>query len=269
MRKRNGFTLIELLVVISIIVLLMAILLPTLQQVKKQAKAVKCQANLHKWGLAFSMYTGDYDGRFFPWTPFSFADYFPRSYCYWPCTMRTYCGDTNDVLLCPAATTPNDEVWAAGDKSSAWAQTIPVSPNGATLYGSYGLNAWIGDAQDVSALYIREMWKTPFVKGAAHVPVLTGGRWAGTWPLGPAEPPPEHEGARSSGFFGSMDYVCINRHNGGINGLLMDWSVRKLGLKELWTLKWHREWNTAGLWTKAGGVQPEDWPEWMRGFKDY
>jgi hypothetical protein len=22
-------------------------------------------------------------------------------------------------------------------------------------------------------------------------------------------------------------------------------------------------------WTKAGGVKPEDWPPWMRRFKDY
>ena len=49
----------------------------------------------------------------------------------------------------------------------------------------------------------------------------------------------------------------------------MDWSVRKVGLKELWTLKWHHEYDTAGPWTKAGGVQPEDWPQWMRSFKDY
>jgi len=62
---------------------------------------------------------------------------------------------------------------------------------------------------------------------------------------------------------------CINRHNGHINVLFMDWSVRKVGLKELWTLKWHSKWDTAGPWTKAGGVLPEDWPEWMRRFKDY
>ena len=54
-----------------------------------------------------------------------------------------------------------------------------------------------------------------------------------------------------------------------INGLFMDWSVRRIGLKELWTLKWYEDYNTAGPWTKAGGVQPSDWPKWMRKFKDY
>jgi prepilin-type processing-associated H-X9-DG protein len=66
-----------------------------------------------------------------------------------------------------------------------------------------------------------------------------------------------------------MNWACIERHVGGTNGLFMDWSVRKIGLKELWTLKWHREYNTRGPWTKAGGARPEDWPEWMRRFKDY
>jgi hypothetical protein len=48
-----------------------------------------------------------------------------------------------------------------------------------------------------------------------------------------------------------------------------DWSVRKVGLKGLWTLKWHREYNTGGPWTRAGGVRAEDWPAWMRKLKDY
>ncbi|MHC4534918.1 MAG: hypothetical protein ACYS6K_13295 [Planctomycetota bacterium] len=51
--------------------------------------------------------------------------------------------------------------------------------------------------------------------------------------------------------------------------LFMDWSARKIGLKELWKFKWHREYDTEGPWTKAGGVQPLDWPEWMRNFKEY
>jgi len=63
--------------------------------------------------------------------------------------------------------------------------------------------------------------------------------------------------------------MCINRHDGGINVLFMDWSARKVGLKELWTLKWHRQFNTAGAWTIRGGVEAQDWPQWMRRFKDY
>ena len=51
--------------------------------------------------------------------------------------------------------------------------------------------------------------------------------------------------------------------------LVMDFSARKVGLKELWTLKWHRQYDTWGPWTRAGGVRPEHWPEWMRNFKEY
>ena len=36
----------------------------------------------------------------------------------------------------------------------------------------------------------------------------------------------------------TMTRVCLNRHSGGINMLFRDWSVRKVGLKENWTLNW-------------------------------
>jgi hypothetical protein len=49
----------------------------------------------------------------------------------------------------------------------------------------------------------------------------------------------------------------------------MDWSVRKVGLKELWKLKWHRRFNINGPWTQAGGAQLSDWPQWMRKFKEH
>jgi len=96
--------------------------------------------------------------------------------------------------------------------------------------------------------------------------------WAHVRMYDDKSPPPEYDAIptrelRSA--CAACDSVCINRHDGGINSLLMDWSVRKVGLKELWTLKWHPEYNTQGPWTKAGGVKPEDWPAWMRRFKDY
>jgi prepilin-type N-terminal cleavage/methylation domain-containing protein len=59
-----GFTLIELLVVIAVIALLMAILMPALNLAKKQARATACQMNLHQWAVIWSLYTGDYEGRF-------------------------------------------------------------------------------------------------------------------------------------------------------------------------------------------------------------
>jgi prepilin-type N-terminal cleavage/methylation domain-containing protein/prepilin-type processing-associated H-X9-DG protein len=251
MRKGMGFTMIELLVVIAIIVLLMALLLPTLQRVGRQAKAVACQANLRQWGLAFSMFTSDNNDRFVGDSGLFIG----------------YLCDTNDMRLCPIVIKhkerPDDPRvlagisygWRIGGKFSAWAH---VSPSGATIYGSYGINDFIRDGgQEL-------FWRTHNIKNTATVPVYldcivpSGGPSA-------CDTPPEYDD-----MFGSrMSYFCINRHDGGINSLFMDWSVRKVGLKELWTLKWHRKFDTAGTWTGAGGVQPEDWPQWMRNFKDY
>ncbi|MCB9849441.1 MAG: type II secretion system protein [Phycisphaerales bacterium] len=62
MRSKRAFTLVELLVVISIIALLIAILLPSLQKAREQARSVKCLSNLHAQILAVLSYTVDYDG---------------------------------------------------------------------------------------------------------------------------------------------------------------------------------------------------------------
>jgi prepilin-type processing-associated H-X9-DG protein len=80
---------------------------------------------------------------------------------------------------------------------------------------------------------------------------------------------PDDFGYGDKGTTNEINHFVINRHNGFINLLFMDWSARHIGLKENWTLKWHHAFNTSGPWTKAGGVQPSDWPEWLRRFKDY
>ena len=66
-----------------------------------------------------------------------------------------------------------------------------------------------------------------------------------------------------------MRLVCIDRHSGGINSVFLDGSVGKIPLRALWKLKWHRNYNVSGPWTKAGGVVPTDWPVWMRRFRGY
>jgi hypothetical protein len=35
---------------------------------------------------------------------------------------------------------------------------------------------------------------------------------------------------------------CIDRHAGKTEGVFIDGSTRKIGLKGLWRLRWHREW---------------------------
>ena len=81
---RLGFTLVELLVVIGIIALLISILLPSLNNARRSARAIKCASNMRQIGNALLLYTGDNKGRLIPCYVFPY-----NSTCYpdgfwWP-----------------------------------------------------------------------------------------------------------------------------------------------------------------------------------------
>jgi len=253
----GGFTLIELLVVIAVIALLMAILLPVLGRVRSQARAVVCQSNLRQWGVVLSMYMNENDGKSFH----------PYDKTRWPYTLRPYYGDSNDLLLCPVATrceeTPDPRIpgrSCVGSTSNPWKMRT-ASPD-RLFCGSYGLN------DDFPVCCWRASYEVggEYLRVSPTMPVLVDctSPWADAFHR---DWPPEYEGEYSA--IQDIKYFCTNRHEAHVNGLFLNASVRKIGLKELWILDWSPRFDTAGPWTTAGGVEPGDWPKWMRGFKDY
>ena len=100
-RARAAFTIVELLVVVSLIVLLIALLLPTLGQARQRVRAVICKSNLRQLGFALKLYRNDtrhYTGAH-TWGTAGHGGV----WIVWPARLRTYTGPEADVFWCPIA----------------------------------------------------------------------------------------------------------------------------------------------------------------------
>ncbi len=269
MTEKKGFTLIELLVVIAIIALLMSILMPALARVREQARTIGCLGNLRQWGTVCTMYAEANGGKL--WSGI------PPNYWWWlfqlPEELR--CWKENKTWFCPTATKPIIDEHGLGVPTlnifNAWGifrdpyQGYEAGHVG--VAGSYGLNSYFLSRPLDSEDQRKRFWGTlTGIKNPNYVPLFIDALRFDLWPVETTPPATNEFEAWTDQ---DMRRCCINRHDGFVGCAFADASARKVGLKELWTLRWHKSFNTAGPWTRAGGVTAGEWPEWIRPLKDF
>lgn len=259
MFRKKGFTLIELLVVIAIIALLMGIVLPAFSLVKEKAKATICKSNLRQWSYVFESYSVENGGRL-PAGGTVNPEY------YWFNVLRNYY-QNNKIRLCPSTTRKNDSnihkyAWKS---DNIWGG----DETGDEGLGSYGIN--MGTYSEArGGLQGKPTWDKRNLKGgiAAGIPLLLDSWWVEGYPKA-EELPPQREfytsGDQPEVYGKHMPRFCVKRHGDGLHTLFMDYSVRQVGIKQLWKLNWHPDYDRYGALADPSYV----WPEWMQTLKDY
>jgi len=299
MNKKKAFSRIELMVVVVIGACLMATLLPAGAQVRKSARDAACLMNIRQLGICFDMYTkdnntyfsdgmkavsgsggagiGDWltalDGGYKFEAPMTQAEIdqtrdLHRGFSY----IKDY-----EILKCPMAPIASSEVpvsfraWGGGPGH----ENMGVNGNSYLPYnenaiGGYAFNAWCNNVpQGMNrvnwGMDVHYCWRTTDVEGAADVPVVADSyRWAAS-PMGDNSPP-SFEGEYGGTGTDEIRRICINRHDGAVNILFMDWSVRRVRLTQLWdvNMMWNRNWVTEI--TEAGQPDFETEAPWMSDF---
>lgn len=266
MRKRKGLTVIETIVIIVIIGFLFIFLKPAFERYLGPKYPVKptCMSNLKQFGIFYVMYCEDNNGTFST----GLAGKTDRDD--WLVSLKPYYKVEKSLLLCPEAKLPRTDGNSYGGPNNSYQVTMDTEDMGqTTIASSYGLNCWLynppSDSNIATSHAAENFWRTRGYTNASQIPFLGDSMWTGSYPEpdGVAGQPPSING-QWDGIDSEMKHFSIDRHDSAINIVFMDGHVEKVGLKKLWKLKWHQNFDTSGPWTQSG----VKWPEWMKKLKD-
>jgi hypothetical protein len=223
----------------------------------RRAKAAVCLNNLRQWGVIFKAYTDDNNGFFWTGTgPGPYFSSFNSRTGQWMYVLQDYYKHNRRLRFCPEATVPVSEAGSLGGTHTAWGVSDGPELDDPNVYddygvfsqgdcGSYGENRWVHKDVSWCRCYPEprhNLWQMIDVAGGEIIPMFGGSLWYGAQPVHTDRPPPEENFELYHGIT-YMERVCVNRHEGFVNQVFMDLSARKVGLKSLWRLKWHRRYD--------------------------
>ncbi len=224
-----GFTLIELLVVIAVIAVLMAILLPSLNLARQQAKKIACLSNMRQMGIALQAYLPDWEYRLPP-SSCRISD--PNGH--WLRILAQYTKESL-LLQCPADKAKNFVDWSR-----------PLSEQKDKRYSSFCVNALL------DPVHFRYGYHTNRYNNVNQIHRPGQCIWISEAPntesflLADHIHPESWEGATEY----ARQFVAWDRHRGTSNYLFPDGHVENLEFEQTYS------WPDACYWF------PESAPKW-------